>query len=87
MFGGNNQSGAIFGHIILNIEETGCRPINIDELYGCGNNAAYSVYGYKNGGTDWEGFPIYVPRTSTDDGTVSLIQYQMLPQANMTILR
>ena len=69
VFGGNNQSGAIFGHIILNIEETGCRPINIDELYGCGNNAAYSVYGYKNGGTDWEGFPIYVPRTSTDDGT------------------
>ena len=69
VFGGNNQSGAIFGHIILNIEETGCRPINIDELYGCGNNAAYSVYGYKNGGTDYEGYPIYVPRTSKDDGT------------------
>ena len=69
VFGGNNQSGAIFGHIILNIEETGCRPINIDELYGCGNNAAYSVYGYKNGGTDYEGYPIYVPRTSNNDGT------------------
>ena len=46
IFGGNNQSGAIFGHIIVNIEETGCSPIIIDELYGCGNNAPYSVYGY-----------------------------------------
>ena len=68
VFGGNNQSGAIFGHIILNIEETSCRPIIIDELYGCGNNAAYSVYGYKNG-TDAEGNQIYVPRTSVNDGT------------------
>ena len=46
VFGGNNQSGSIFGHIIVNIEETGCSPIIIDELYGCGNDAAYSVYGY-----------------------------------------
>ena len=46
IFGGNNQSGAVLGHIILNIEETGCQPIEIDELYGCGNDAAYSVYGY-----------------------------------------
>ena len=46
VFGGNNESGSIFGHIIVNIEETGCSPIIIDELYGCGNNAAYSVYGY-----------------------------------------
>lgn len=69
VFGGNNQSGSIFGHIILNVEETSCRPIVIDELYGCGNNAAYSVYGYKDGGTDADGYPIYVPRTSTSDGT------------------
>ena len=67
VFGGNNQSGAIFGHIILNIEETSCRPIIIDELYGCGNNAAYSVYGYKES-TDADGYKIYVPRTSADDG-------------------
>ena len=67
VFGGNNQSGAIFGHIILNIEETSCRPIIIDELYGCGNNAAYSVYGYKES-TDADGYKIYVPRTSSDDG-------------------
>ena len=67
VFGGNNQSGAIFGHIILNIEETSCRPIIIDELYGCGNNAAYSVYGYKNG-TDAEGNQTYLPRTLSSDG-------------------
>lgn len=46
VFGGNNESGSIFGHIIVNIEEVGCSPIIIDELYGCGNDAAYSVYGY-----------------------------------------
>lgn len=46
VFGGNNQSGAIFGHIIVNIEEVGCSPIIIDELYLGGNDAAYSVYGY-----------------------------------------
>lgn len=67
VFGGNNQSGAIFGHIIVNIEETGCRPIKIEELYLGGNEAAYSVYGYKNTGTADE--PVYVARTSKDDGT------------------
>ena len=48
VFAGNKTSGSIFGHIKINIEETGnCDvPIRIDELYGCGNEAAYSVYGY-----------------------------------------
>ena len=46
VFGGNNQSGAIFGHIILNIEETGCNPIVIDDLYLGGYQASYSKYGY-----------------------------------------
>ena len=47
VFGGNKTSGSIFGHIKLNIEETGnCNPIEIDELYLCGNDAAYSMYGY-----------------------------------------
>ncbi len=69
VFGGNNQSGAIFGHIILNIEETNpdCSPIIIDELYGCGNMAAYSVYGYYQDGTDENGYPKYVPRKSAND--------------------
>ena len=47
VFGGNNISGTIRGSITVNIEETGCRPIIIGELYGGGNLAGYSVYGYK----------------------------------------
>ena len=47
VFGGNNRGGRIMGGITVNIEETGCRPIIIGELYGGGNRAAYSVYGYK----------------------------------------
>lgn len=46
VFGGNNLSGRIYGSITVNIEQTGCLPIEIDELYGGGNEAAYSVYGY-----------------------------------------
>ena len=80
VFAGNNQSGAILGHIKLNVEETGCNPIKIDELYGCGNDAAYSVYGYyvKTTETDGKGLPtetadllndklVLLPRTSADD--------------------
>ena len=47
VFGGNNLSGRIRGSITVNIEETGCRPIIIGELYGGGNQAGYSKYGYK----------------------------------------
>ena len=47
VFGGNNQGGRIMGKITVNIEETGCRPIVIGELYGGGNRAPYSIYGYK----------------------------------------
>ena len=43
VFGGNNLGGTISGSITVNIEETGCHPITIGELYGCGNNAAYST--------------------------------------------
>lgn len=34
----------------MNIEEVGCKPIKIGELYGGGNLAGYSVYGYDNDG-------------------------------------
>ena len=51
VFGGNNISGTISGAIKVNIEEVGCRPIIIGELYGGGNLAAYSVYGYYDDGT------------------------------------
>ena len=41
VFGGNNESGRINGSITVNVEETGCRPIHITNLYGGGNQAAY----------------------------------------------
>ena len=48
VFGGNNLSGTISGSITVNIEEVGCKPIIIGELYGGGNQAGYSVYGYDS---------------------------------------
>jgi hypothetical protein len=50
VFGGNNLSGTINGSITVNIEEIGCRPLKIGELYGGGNEAGYSVYGYDSDG-------------------------------------
>ena len=69
VFGGNNLGGAVKGRIIVNVEETGCRPINIDELYLCGNNAAYSVYGYYQSDEVHlvTGKKILKPRESSDD--------------------
>ena len=68
VFGGNNTSGAIFGHIKLNIEETGCCPIKIDELYLGGYNAPYSVYGYyQDGNIEGTDKPKYVARQSASD--------------------
>lgn len=48
VFGGNNLSGTISGSITVNIEEVGCKPIIIGELYGGGNQAGYSVKGYDS---------------------------------------
>ena len=61
VFGGNNLGGMIKGHIKLNIEETGCRAINIDNLYLGGNQAAYSIYGYYE--TTQDNKTVYLPRT------------------------
>lgn len=62
VFGGNNDGGIIKGSIRLNIEETGCTPIKIDELYLGGNEATYSIYGYyKDSDGKWQ------PRTSNED--------------------
>ena len=58
VFGGNNLGGIIKGHIKVNIEETECTPIRIDELYLGGNQAAYSRYGYYKDGD------VYKPRTA-----------------------
>lgn len=43
VFGGNNIGGTINGSITVTIEETGCNPITIGELYGCGNQAPYTT--------------------------------------------
>lgn len=43
VFGGNNISGTIGGKITVNIEETGCSPIIIGQLYGGGNQASYDA--------------------------------------------
>lgn len=43
VFGGNNKSGTISGTITVNIEETGCRPVIIGQLYGGGNLAPYTA--------------------------------------------
>ena len=71
VFGGNNLSGTISGSIKVNIEETGCKPIIIGELYGGGNEAGYSIYGYKQvtTGTGDEAMTTLKPRTSATDGT------------------
>ncbi len=62
VFGGNNISGTIQGPITLTIEETACEPVNIGEVFLGGNQAAYSVYGYKQDGE------ALVARTGMDDG-------------------
>ena len=60
VFGGNNVGGCIRGSITVNIEETGCHPIIIGQLFGGGNQAGYSVRGYKLSNEKW------VPREATD---------------------
>ena len=50
VFGGNNLSGTISGSITVNVEEIGCKPVKIGELYGGGNEAGFSVYGYDSNG-------------------------------------
>ena len=66
VFGGNKDSGRLMGSITVNIEETGdCTvPIIIGELYGGGNQADYSIYGYKNNGT--EESPNWVPKLKAE---------------------
>ena len=42
VFGGNKTSGVIHGTVTVIVEEKGCKPIIIDELYGGGDQAAYT---------------------------------------------
>ncbi len=63
VFGGNDMGGNISGSITVNIEETGCRPIIIGELYGGGNEAAYTA---PTGGN----YPVLNIKSFTSIGTV-----------------
>ena len=69
VFGGNNLGGVIKGKIKVNVEETGCQPIKIDDLYLGGNEAAYSVFGYYESEDihPVTGKNILKPRTSATD--------------------
>ena len=81
IFGGNNISGRIHGAIKINIEETGCKPVIIGELYGGGNRAAYSVYGYKE--VTENDKKVWKPRESaSDDGTGPTTPYNN-PEVNI----
>ena len=81
VFGGNNVSGTIGGTITVDIEEVGCKPIVIGELYGGGNLAGYSVYGYKE--VTESGKKVWRPRESaTDTGTGPATPYRD-PQVNV----
>lgn len=51
VFGGNNVQGTIHGKITVNIEETGCHPIIIRQLYGGGNQAPYEATNPADGPT------------------------------------
>ena len=63
VFGGNDKAGTINGSITINIEERGCTPIIIGELYGGGFLAPYSVYGYKKDGSG----NFVIERVETDE--------------------
>ncbi len=81
VFGGNNLGGIIRGTIIVNIEETGCRPIVIGQLYGGGNLAPYTVENIDKTRTDlnftdptannyYKNFPKVNVKSFTSIGTV-----------------
>lgn len=70
VFCGNNKGGNVFGSLKVNVDETGCWPVMIGELYACGNEAAYSVYGYNDDKScKTEGEQIY------DDPEINLISF------------
>lgn len=69
VFCGNNESGMINGSLTVNIDETGCFPVMIGELYAGGNKAPYSVYGYSEKvPRTKEQFEVLTPEEKIDAG-------------------
>ena len=73
VFGGNDTKGMIKGSITINIEEKGCQPIIIGELYGGGYLAPYSIYGYKKEGGNYvvDTSGQYIPLAAGESGASS----------------
>lgn len=47
VYGGNNLGGVIDGTITVTIDETGCKPLIIGDVYGGGNQATYDANGRR----------------------------------------
>lgn len=70
VFGGNNVRGTIDGTITVNVEETGCRPIIIGQLYGGGNQAPYEAPFVEGSTTERRPGPTLNVRSFTSIGEV-----------------
>lgn len=70
IFGGNNVRGTIDGTITVNVEETGCRPIIIGQLYGGGNQAPYEAPFVEGSTTERRPGPTLNVRSFTSIGEV-----------------
>ena len=81
VFGGNNLGGCIRGSITVNIEETGCHPIVIGQLFGGGNKAGYSVRGYKQ--VTENGESVWKPREVNDELELGMTTAYDDPQVNV----
>ena len=83
VFGGNKTSGILDGSITVNIQENGsCDvPLVIGELYGGGNMAAYSIYGFE--GTAPRTKAQYDALTAEQKAAIELEQPHASPVVNV----
>ena len=80
VFGGNNKGGDIRGTITVWAIEDGCKPLEIGELYGGGNEAPYSKYGCEKDGDNW------IPNTSETEGAVDYTAGKPTPSYAIEVL-
>ena len=75
VFGGNNKGGDIRGTITVWAIEDGCKPLEIGELYGGGNEAPYSQYGctYNESTKKWEANPTTGTNYVTGDYAIEVL--------------
>ncbi len=93
VFGGNNISGQVNGSITVTIEEGGCEPIHIEELYSGGYLAPYSIYGYayarEHEGEENESinYGTYKTKADTDEDGNPVTQYVPREKAEFDALK